>query len=561
MFKQRSNSAIALIVIAVTAVAFFPSLLNGYVDWDDPGYVTENDVVRSISAENVRKAFSQAFVSCYCPLAILTYMAEYRFFDYSPLAYHATNYVLHLLITALVFYLIFLISGKAYTAFITALLFGIHPLHVESVAWISQRKDLLCALFYVLGLILYDGYLKKGGRARYALLIASVSFALLSKPMAVTMPVAFLLLDYYEGRKMSGKLVAEKIPFFVLAIVFGVVNMRFQTADGATGLVADAGVKTYFISKSIPFYISKMIAPVRLSAMYPYHNVTPEHLVKIPFYVAAMLFGTALVVWSRKFSKDVVFGSLFFLIAVLPVLKIIPAGDVFAADRYMYLPSIGAFFIAATFCERALSARSRIMKPLIIAVLVFAAGTYSITSFRRCGIWKNSETLFSDVIRKYPNIPLAQNNLGTFYAERGEYERSIRYFRKALSIEPTFSMAKENIEKALAELERLPAQAAAAAAIEHQVRAESRAKEVELLNIRGIAEGVTGDLDGAISLFRQAIALDPEFAESYNNLGFAYYQKGDHKEALKNFEKALEINPDHERAGVNADFLKKQGAP
>jgi len=441
----------AFITVLLTAGAFLPSLSNGFVDWDDPEYVYENVSIRTLSPHNIGLFFTQAYVGSYCPLVMLSYAAEYHFFKLDPRAYHATNYCLHLLMTLLVFYFVYLVSRKAAVAFIAALLFGVHPLHVESVAWITERKDLLSSLFYIVSLISYMWYLRGKKLIFLAACFLACVLSLLSKPMAVTLPVIALLLDYYERRKLNIQAFAEKIPLFAAALIFGIVNMHFQTQAAATKLAADLGVKTYFLSKVLVFYLYKTLLPVKLSAMYVYHNVNPSHLAEIKYYIAILAALVILMIWSKRRARTILFGGLFFFVTLLPVLKIIPAGDTFAADRYMYIPSIGLFYIFACIAYRIFALKPQL--PIIRSAAACLIGLWvlalSTLTLERCLVWKNTETLFKDVIKNHRTNPLPYNNLGIYYAEKGDLDSAIRYFKEALSVRPHFTMAEKNLEIAV----------------------------------------------------------------------------------------------------------------
>jgi len=545
------------VIVLLTAIALFPSLFNGFVDWDDTAYVMENEAIRGFSAQNLTEIFTSGYTGSYCPLAIVSYAGEYHFFRLDPFVYHLTNYTLHIIITVLVFCFIYLLSRKVDIAFITSVLFGIHPLHVESVAWISERKDLLCALFYMLALIAYLIYLKRERISYYFLCFLFAIFALFSKAMAVTLPVILILLDYFCGRKINKRSILEKVPMFVLALIFGIINLHFQKLTGATKLVTDWGVKTYFFSKVILFYLLKLFVPVHLSAMYPYHNVTPANLSEIKYYIAILILLIVLVIVSVRRNKKVIFGSAFFIITIAPVLKMIPAGDVFAADRYMYLPSIGVLYIFSVLIDDLFYSRIGRLKPVkatVICAIFLLFLAFSALTWKRCEVWRNTEVLFMDVIKKYPDTPLPYNNIGIFYAEKGDMDTAIDYFNKALIVKPGYSLAKENRKRAYKKKEEISGEGEVL--IDEQKEKDKDIPErVRLLNNLGIAEGRSGDLDEAISLFKEAIELYPGYAESYNNLGYAYYLKGEIKKAEGYFKKALEIDPDHEKARMNLDYI------
>jgi len=443
-------------------------------------------------------------------------------------------------------------------SFMTAVLFGIHPMHVESVAWISERKDLLCAVFYILSLISYVIYLRQKRKQYYVICFLCAVFALFSKAMAVTLPLILILLDHFLGRKIDKRAITEKLPIFAAALLFGIINMHFQTLTGATKLIADWGVKTYFMSKVSLFYLFKFFVPIGLSAMYPYHDVTPGNLTEIKYYVAALVLLIVAAVFLAKHSKKMVFGGAFFLITIAPVLKIIPAGDVFAADRYMYLPSIGILYIFSVLVNDLFHSRIGRLKPVkaaVICAFVLLVLIFSALTWKRCEVWKNTETLFADVIKKHPETPLPYNNMGIFYAGKGDLDAAIDYFDKALIVRPGYSLAKENLELAhKKKKESLGNEKVLTEELKEET--EGVPERVKSLNDTGIAEGRSGDLVEAIALFKEAIELYPGYAESYNNLGYAYYLKGEPERAEEYFKKALEIEPDHKKARSNLGYIQ-----
>ncbi|MFA5147297.1 MAG: tetratricopeptide repeat protein [Candidatus Omnitrophota bacterium] len=558
--KERSFKSgffYLLVVLVLTAAAFLPSLSNGFVDFDDPSYVINNTLIRSFSPANLDRIFRSAFVGCYCPLAVISYSAEYRLFGLNAFFYHLTNYLLHLSVTAAVFFFIYKLSASRRAAFIVSVLFGIHPMHVESVAWISERKDLLCALFYILALISYLRYLDIKRRRHYILSILYFVLALFSKPMAVTVPLVLILLDHFCGRDLlSIRSLLEKAPFFIASAVFTVINISFQSASGATGLVATPGVKIYFLLKAIPFYLAKIFAPVNLSAMYLYHNINAAHSAEVKYYLAVLALLLLAVIFFGRRSKEAIFGTLFFLMTVLPVLKIVPAGDCFAADRYMYIPSIGVFYLAAVFFGRLLESKFGIARWgavfLLSAVIIILASL----TWQRCGVWKDTETLYMDVLKRYPDRAPLYNDLGAHFAERGDLDKAIRCFGIALAFYPDYKAAKENLASTMEDKRLRAVREEGEPAFKARLEgAKDAGEKVKLLNEMGLAEGQSNDIDKAIALFREAAELDPSYAESYNNLGFSYYLKGDVAGAEGYFRKALELDPGHKNAKRNLDFI------
>ncbi|MFC1590543.1 tetratricopeptide repeat protein [Candidatus Omnitrophota bacterium] len=547
-----------LIVIAITAFSFLPSLGNDFMDGrDDASYVTENDAIKELSADNIRKIFTSGFLGHYCPIVMMSFAAEHHFFGLDPFYYHLSNFILHLLITALVFYFLYLISsGSVITAFVASLLFGIHPLQVEVVAWISERKELVCLLFYMLSLISYVKYIAGKKRSYYALSIAFGMLALFSKIMAVTIPFIFILLDYLYGRKIDRRSLLEKIPLVAAGIILGFVNLYFEIDVGATRYSGYFLGRVYFLSKTLFFYFGKLFKPVNLSAYYRYYHIPVENLKEIYFYIAGLVLLAGAVIYSRRYTKRVVFGSCFFLITILPTMELIPHGSAFAADRYMYFPSIGIFYMIALGIARILrleGARAKALKALVIGLMVVIIPVLSVLTRARCRVWKDTVTLLTDVMKKDPTqSTMPYRNIGIYYEKKGDIDNSIEYFKKAVKIAPYRDGLMDNLERAYNNKKFLIRQEKGDAA---DVSAVGRDKAV-FLNEIGVAQGKKGDLDGSIIFFEGAVKAYPDHAETYNNLGFAYFLKKDHVRAEENFKKALEIDPGHERAKINLKTMQ-----
>ncbi len=564
-----------IVITVITALSLMPVLKSDFVMWDDDEYVLNNKFIRSLSFDNLKNIFSRGFVGCYCPFAILTYSLEYRFFNLNPFWYHLTNYMLHIVNTLLVFCIIYLISRNVLASFLVSILFGIHPIHVQSVAWISERKDLLCALFYLSAIISYLFYLRKKKSHFYVLTFAFVIFSLFSKPMAVTLPVILLLFDYLNNRKIDGVCIMEKIPLFVVALIFGGVNFYFQKLTGTTALYEAPLVRAYFLSKTIPFYLYKLILPVNLSAIYPYTDVGPYHLSQIKFYLAFLAFIGISIIYSLKFTKKVVFGSFFFLFSIAPVLKIIPAGSEFAADRYMYLPSIGLFYIGALGIEFLISRKSkyeRMVKSAVFTIMGLAVAISSYLTFQQSTIWKDSKTLFLDVIEKYPEGPFSYINVGNAYLRSGDVDSATFHFKKVVSVRPSFELGWYNLgvayrvkgrpnkasacfEKALFLKPDYDDARAALAGISREMPVPIDRESAEGYNEIGLYFGKTGRVDLAMEAFKRATEADPGFAEAHNNLAFGYYRKGEAEKAIELFKKAIRADPTYKRAYENLSAI------
>ncbi|MFC1590642.1 tetratricopeptide repeat protein [Candidatus Omnitrophota bacterium] len=558
---MSKNTTLAIYVCAVvllTAAAFLPSVFNDFVDWDDTYYVTENEVIRELSPGNVKKMFTRGFEGIYCPAVIMSYALEYRFFRLDPFIYHLTNYILHILISISVFYLILQISKSANTALISAMLFALHPLHVESVAWVSERKDLLFSIFYLLSLSAYICYLSKRKVIYYLICLSLCALSLISKASAVTIPAVLLLLDHVFGRRIDRNAIFEKLPFFIASLFIGLLTMRFQAAMGATDVQMNPFERVYFLLKGIILYFAKTFWPVRLSAMYPYHNVSSGNTIELVIYgLILILLCSAAVILGRR-SKAVMFGSLFFIITILPVLKIVPMGDVFAADRYMYLPSLGIFYLGAYYADafflRRISER-KIIRYFAVFLIALIIMTLSVLTFKRCYVWKDTGTLFADVMKKYPASPRPYNKLGSFFLAKGDLERGVQYFKKSYVADPGFDPAKDNFTMAYYLLRKKKKEEGLIAA---RVEDGDAAGEAALMNSLGMEQGLEGNIGNAVSLFREAIELDPGNAEYFNNLGLAYYRKDDLARAKESFGKALELDPENEKTKADLGLVERR---
>jgi len=551
----------AAVAIILTAAVFFPSLSNDFVGWDDPVDLLDNDTVKSLSITNIKKMFTEEHGGYFCPLVPLSYAIEYRFFGLNPFVYHLTNYILNLLCVAMVFLFIYKLTQKVLPAFITAIFFGVHPMHVESVAWVAERKDLLCAVFYLAALIFYTLYLSREEKRYYIYCLAAGVLAFMSKPMAVTLPFILLLLDYYRGRAIKGKAIVEKAPLFALAAATVPVTIYFQQVRETLHYgTLTLGAKGYFLSKVLFFYLWKLAVPLNLSVLYPYHNVGPGHLAEIKYYVLFLAFVVFLVVYSMKYTRKIVFGAVFFLVTILPVLKIVGMGSVFAADRYVYLPSIGIFFILGILVDRLTRGNSvqwTIARYSAGCFILLWVAALSVLTWKRCEVWENTGTLFMDAARKYPGIATPYNNIGVYLLNKGEYDEAAGYFRRALEVSPGHRNAIDNLMLVL-ELKREARESTLPPTRAQLENIEDIAREIEFLNETGKRQGTAGNYDAAIGLFNRAVELDPNYAETYNNLGYVYFIKGDMDFAEEYFKKALEADPGHESARANLEIVARQ---
>jgi len=360
------------------------------------------------------------------------------------------NLSIHLLNCLLVFYFIFRLNSHLPVAFITALLFGIHPLHVESVAWISERKDVLYAFFYILSLVCYLFYLDNKSTTKYYFFtLFFFILSLLSKPMAVTLPFVLFLMDYLRNQRIKTRSLFEKIPFFIFSFLFGIVTLYAQRLSEHSDPTYAFPVSIFVACHGLLFYLYKMFLPIKLAALYryPLDNTIYTHFE----YVIApiiVLFISSLIYYSSKFTKNIVWGSLFYLITLLPVIQLLPIGLAVASDRYTYVPLIGIFFILSNFfvwiwntiCKN--HVYLRLTAVLFSILIVFQLSTLT---YRLCKVWKDDISLWSNVIRYYPKTDLPYNNRGGAYFKISEYDNALSDFFKAIEINPQYAEAHSNI--------------------------------------------------------------------------------------------------------------------
>lgn len=549
--KRLPRWVLIAFILLVTGICFSNSLKNGFVNWDDDLYVYTNPDIRQLNGDTLREFFTGYFVKMYAPVTMISYALDYQIGGLNATTYHATNLVLHLLNTALVFYLLFLLTGKTPIAVIAALFFGIHPLHVESVAWISERKDLLYTFFYLSGLITYLYFCDRNRRRKYyvfTLLLFILS--LLSKSAAVTFPLILLLIDFYKGKRPALKEHLDKIPFFVLAIGFGILSLVSQKVIGENPdyVAGYTLVDRFFLGAySFAFYLVKSVFPSGLSALHPM-PMKPSGFLPFQYYVSVISFVGFVWLLAKVFRakieeglrKDVLFGLLFFLFTIILIL-FIPVGEAVVAERYTYVPYIGIFMIAGSLyvhLKRKTASPVPALAHGYTALIVIAAVLFAGITYDRNRVWKDTYSLFTDVIAKKPDAGLAYNNRGNIRIEQKDFQGAMEDFNKAIELKYEDAYNNRGILK-----NRLGDYKSA---LEDFDRAALHVKldKAKVWYNRGIAKLNLGDHKGAEEDFGRAIDMDPKYSSAYSNRGLVRYEKlADLEGALKDFDKAISLDP------------------
>ncbi|MCA0235252.1 MAG: tetratricopeptide repeat protein [Bacteroidetes bacterium] len=566
--SNRSWYTFGFIVLAITAACYWPSLSNKLVNWDDDPNITENPNIERVGqgitwGETVKNIFdvnTGNVIGNYNPLPILSFAVEKSLAgnQISPRLIHTTNLLLHLGTVWLVMLLLFRMGFGNWGVLVGGLLFGIHPMRVESVAWATERKDVLFAIFFFAALALYDRWVKREGtgQPRMGLYIGMMILALLSgfsKVQAVTLPLSMLALDYWYRRPIGFKLILEKTPFWIISLIIGSMNLYTLKQQGSTN---DDITNFNFLDRlcigaySFCVYLYKLFLPWPMSPLYPYPKPLPIWVYLSPILFAAVWYG----VWRLwKADKRVwVFGVLFFFFNVMFLLQVLGAGQGFLADRFTYVPYFGFFAIAAWyFQENYADASKRGLLNGLLGVLVLVCGVWTV---RQIAVWENGATLWTHVISlegKSNSLPYW--NRGQYFREKGDFESAIKDYNQGVIIEPTSgellnSRGKTYFDMAMSGKYKAQTPELMANAMKDYTNAlnGARMKEgtrAEVLINRGAAQGAAGQFQQAIADLTEGIRIDPKNKNGYFNRSIAYYSTQQYDKALVDYDAYLKLDP------------------
>jgi protein O-mannosyl-transferase len=532
------------IALAITAVCVSPMLRNGFTNWDDWDYVTNNPKLQETDWKEI---FTGPFVGNYHPLTMFTLAINFRLSQLDATPYLLVNYALHLFNTVLVFFFIWQLSGgKKWVAFVTALVFGIHPMHVESVAWISERKDVLYSFFFLLGLIKYHNYVRDAKRSGYWLSLIFFSLSILSKPAAIVFPFVLFLLDYWSGRPWNKKLLLEKLPFFLISLLFAVITFSIQSKSAVVTLQSyPLWSRPLFGCYVLMIYFLRFFVPYPLSNFHPYPSTAhlPLEIILSPFFVIA-LFG---FLWLKRKNKIIVFGLSFFIINLLLVLQVVAIGSSLVSERYTYIPYIG---LAFCICMLLAEVNIKLSKTINWALPLSVSVVFGSMTFERTKVWKDSNSLWSDAIEKYPDEPLPRTNRANYNImlainstdkPRADslYQYALEDCNVALIAKPDDVTAYENRQNVYLNTGRDKE-----ALLDANALIKLAPSNKTGYFTRGVIYMRSNQLEKALADFNKTISIDPNihYAYSYRGLLFLnYFQK--YLEASEDFSKAIELNP------------------
>ncbi len=550
---RRVHGLAAVAVALVTAGVFWSALDNGFVNWDDQLYVYENRVLQTPELRTV-KWYATAIVSNnWHPLTLLSYQLDYSLWGLDPRGYHLTNVLLHAVNAGLVFLLVVALFPRGndgrgdphlwVTAGLVALGFGIHPLRVESVAWISERKDVLYALFFLLSTLTYLAY-ARSSRHRgvlYAGSLALFALSLASKPMAVTLPLVLLILDACPLHRLSWRALAEKIPFVLLSGAAASVAMWSQFKEGPPKPWELAPVATRLLVavKGYGFYLYKMAWPLELAPLYPYPESAKAVLPFAALSAVVIAALTALAVRAWKTTRAPLALWSCYLVLLLPVMGLVKVGEQSAADRYTYLASVPVLLGAGLLLRRAASHVGGRAATAVLAAVGVVLALWAVQTRRQIPVWSDPESLWKHEIAAFPGrVPKAHNNLGDHYYNSGRPELAIEQFTAAVEQRPGHVNAWYNRGLARAAIGQR------AEAIEDFTQAVTRDPGfVDGYFSRGMVRAMQGASREAIEDLTRAIELFPGHYSAYNSRGNLHARLGRWNEAIEDFSKALELAP------------------
>ena len=502
----------------VLPVLFVYAKVWGYefLVWDDNLYIDENESIRGLGWAQWKAFFTEFYVGNYQPLTILTYALEYALVGENGWLFHGTNVLLHAANTVLVY---LVVRQWAPTASLvpmwTAFFFGIHPMHVESVAWVSERKDVLYTFFFLGSLLFYGRYLLVSTTKPLVYAFGCFVLACMSKSAAVVLPLVLWLLDDYHNRKPTVRMFIEKIPFLAVSMVFGLVALESQRAAMPETQLVGMGDKILIAAHSLWLYVIKAVFPMGLSAFYPYPPELGKGLPAVYFLAAlGVLLILGLLWYSRRWSKTSFMGMGFFGITIALVLQVVTVGNATMADRYTYVPYIGLFFVLGTIWENYRNRSAQGNRLVWNGVAVLALAIMALLSFRRVDVWKDDEALFTDVLDKYPEAQLAYNNRGCCY---------LRLANVASRKEEFYN--KEYLAKAFQDFDRLV-----------QINDQYRSA----YHNRGLVRFYLKDYNGAVEDYTRAMAKDTSNKGIYFDRATSRSETGDHAGALQDFDTAIE---------------------
>ncbi|MBW2570177.1 MAG: tetratricopeptide repeat protein [Deltaproteobacteria bacterium] len=582
---------ISLLLIAAILISYWQVKDFDFICFDDKPYVTENRRVQSgLTVKGFIWAFTTFHASNWHPLTWLSHMLDCELYGLNPMGHHWTSLQIHIANTLLLFFILQYMTGALWRSAFVAALFALHPLHVESIAWVAERKDVLSTFFGMLALLSYCRYAKQPTLAGYLLIILFLSMGLMAKPMLVTLPFLLLLLDFWPLERLRFvtvfRLVLEKIPLFVPVIISSCLTFMAQQSSGAVKSLESFPLTVRAANAFVSYasYAVKAIWPHNLTVFYPHPgNSLPLWQV----FGAILLVGGASVLAIRSLKKYpyIAVGLFWYLGTLVPVIGLIQVGPQAMADRYTYIPMTGLFIIIAWgFSD--LSTKWHYRKIVLTLFAVIILSVLAVSTFFQLGYWRSSIALFEYAVNITENNYLAHNNLGAALLEKGKFDKAVLHIKESLRIEPGCKAALYNLGAALSAQGKLDK-----AVLHYNDVLKINPEDAIVHNNLADVLSVQGKLDEAVlhynkalkinsdhadahcslgsllarqnkfkeAIFHlaEAIRINPDYAEAYNEIGVILFQQGKYKKAEVFFSKAVQIKPSYTEARKNIELLNK----
>jgi tetratricopeptide (TPR) repeat protein len=537
------TAGICICLAVLTWIVFGQTLWHDFINYDDPRYVYENTrITGGLSIGGIAWAFTHIHAMNWHPLTTISHMLDCQLYGLKAGGHHFTNVLLHTVAAILLFFALQRMTGAVWRSAFVAAVFAIHPLRVESVAWIAERKDVLSGVCFMLTLLAYARYARTPSFGRYLLVALVFVLGLMSKPMLVTLPFVLLLLDYWPLGRIGGQTadagrqllmaVLEKIPLLVLSAVSSVITLFAQ--KGAVGWTEQLPMRSRINNAIVSYvaYIWQMFWPVKLAVFYP-HPENRLPLGQIIFCLLFLISITTVAIALRKKRPYFISGWLWYLGMLVPVIGLVQVGWQGRADRYTYLPQIG-LYIVASWGVADLTALWKHQRAVLSAAAILIIGALGSRAWVQTSYWRNSETLFRHALAVTTNNDVAENNLGIVFLQQGKLDKAISLLQAAVDLRPDNSPAHENLAKALLQKGRV-----AEALIHYRKLLELQPDNMEIHNIVGTVLVQQGHIREGVEEWQKVLAVQPDNGNALSNLAWVFATSPD--DSLRNGKKAVQL--------------------
>jgi len=545
--KVKTNLPLPLIfALLATAIVFIPSLMNDFVTWDDDVNILKNPNLQVFDWHSIKGIFTETVIGNYNPLSILSLAIEKAIFGLNATVIHVNNLLLHLLCVFFVYKIGIQLKLSPIAAGVVAILFGIHPMRVESVAWVTERKDVLFGVFYFGAIITYIKYILSHKQHQRFLwwTIGLFFLSLLSKIQAVALPLSFLAIDYYLKRDLNFKLIFEKSLFFLMSLGIGLLGIFMLSKEGSL----DQATNYSFFERllvggySYIVYLVKFIFPYEMSPLYPYPAVIGG-----TFYLGTALLlpiFAGLYYAYKKEQTAIVLGVAFFTVNVMFMLQIVGAGQGYIADRFTYVPYFGLFFLVGYYLQQIQLHKASLYKGISMGLGVYLL-VLGVMTWQQNKIWKNGETLWTHVLKYYKNIDTPYSNRAQYYRDQGLTNKALADYTEAIAVKPDKGSTYNSRGKTYFDLGGPKNdQGLIQKAIADYTKGIELSPELgELYSNRGAALGYLGKTQQALADLNKAVELEPNKQGGYSNRSLLFMQSGNYELAIKDHTAYLSINP------------------